>query len=154
MNLTYVKEQIRTPEADLCLCVVTVSEDICSGICCGSHESRVELPLQMSTAVALFVLECARNLESWRIAGISQRKTFRHIHHVHPIYYTIWSVNLWIVRGFILLNIISDERLTANQNKAEDVILSAACLELNGSYFQWVAMTDQCKRLSLKLLQQ
>lgn len=62
MNPTYVKEQIRALEADLCLCVVTVSEYICSGICCGSHESRVELPLQMNTAVPLFVSECARNL--------------------------------------------------------------------------------------------
>lgn len=49
MNLTYVKEQIRALEADLYLCVTTVSEYICSGICYGSQKTTAELPLQINT---------------------------------------------------------------------------------------------------------
>lgn len=102
MNPTYVKEQIRALEADLCLLVVTVSEYICSGISCRSHESRVAFPLQMNTAVARFVLECTRNVlkENHRYFSEERIQTsvslFIIVHHC-----TIWTDDLWIVRGLV-----------------------------------------------------
>lgn len=108
MNPTYVEEQIRALEADLCLCVVTVSEYICSGICCGSHESRVELPLQMKTAVPRFVSECSRNVLKENGRHFSEEIIpFILLYQFSSIYYIIWSVDLWIVRGLVSPHIIS-----------------------------------------------
>lgn len=151
MNPTYVKEQIRALEADLCLCVVTVSGYICSGICCGSHQSGVELPLQINTLLQWHGLfRNALGIYRGRITGISLRKAL-----IPFLLNHLWSINLWIARmggNRISFGIFSTWTFVCWPNKAEDVIPHCVdCLLLvwshNGSRCWWVSMTDQCNCL-------